>query len=406
MSKREAKKPSYGHDPANVDESLFSQRLVDWYRERARDLPWRRTRDPYPIWVSEIMLQQTRVETVIPYFERFLEEFPTLESLASADSDDVVARWSGLGYYSRARNLHKGAGFVMERHGGRFPETREAALEVPGIGPYTSAAILSIAYGKPHAVVDGNVIRVLARLYRLEPPEDRRVPSLETLAGTLMGDAPPADFNQAMMELGATVCRPRQPECGICPVREFCEAHNTGDPERFPFPKKKPELEFLEFALFLVRSKDNHWLLEKGAWPHIPHLWLPPIVTAGDTEEAGDAAWSRWLRSRKTGSLGLLSWEELGSFKHSVTHRRMTFRVFETVCEAHDDRLTHRATSSRVLQDRAVEDHTDEVGAREGISQKWVPTDAIGRIGHSSILKKALSKRNQLSLGLPRGDRG
>src|SRR6202049_4537333 len=202
------------------------RRLLLWYQERKRDLPWRRTRDPYRIWLSEIMLQQTRVAAVIPYYERFLASFPNMQALARARTDRVLANWAGLGYYSRARNLQRAAKEMVSRHAGNFPREYEAALALPGIGRYTAAAVLSIAYDAPHAVLDGNVARVLARIGALHG--DLRAPALwrelEATAQHLLARNASGDWNQAMMELGATVCTPKSPRCGECPVEKWCRA--------------------------------------------------------------------------------------------------------------------------------------------------------------------------------------
>ena len=203
--------------------------MLSWFAERKRDLPWRRTRDPYRIWLSEIMLQQTRVAAVIPYYERFLKTFPDVRALAVADPDFVLANWAGLGYYSRARNLQRAAKEIVTQHAGHFPREYQAALALPGIGRYTAAAVLSIAYEAPHAVLDGNVARVLARIGAVRG--DLRAPAtwrkLECTAQDLLERNAAGDWNQAMMELGATVCTPKSPHCVECPVEKWCRAHGT-----------------------------------------------------------------------------------------------------------------------------------------------------------------------------------
>jgi A/G-specific adenine glycosylase len=221
--------------------SIFRRQLLDWFRQFQRDLPWRSTKDPYCIWISEIMLQQTRVAVVIPYYERFLERFPDVRSLAEAPQEEVLRLWSGLGYYSRARNLQKAAQQIVALHGGEFPHEEEATLALPGIGPYTGAAILSIAFDAKYAVLDGNVARVLARLGALRGNlrESRRWQSLQERAGELLDQKSPGDWNQAMMELGAMICMPRAPQCLLCPVAKFCRARQLGDPESFPEKRKK-----------------------------------------------------------------------------------------------------------------------------------------------------------------------
>ena len=196
----------------------FRAALLAWYRQNRRNLPWRRTQDPYRIWLSEIMLQQTRVAAVIEHYARFLQRFPTVQSLAPAREVSVLALWSGLGYYRRARNLHAAAKTVMRDHGGEFPRTSKALLDLPGIGRYTAAAIASIAYGEPSAVVDGNVERVISRL----SGDTLGGEPVWQIAGNLLSPEHPGDFNQAMMELGAVMCLPAQPKCLECPVRKFC----------------------------------------------------------------------------------------------------------------------------------------------------------------------------------------
>ena len=210
------------------------RRLLEWYRSAARDLPWRRSRDPYRVWLSEVMLQQTTVRTVIPYFEQFVERYPTVEALAAAREEDVLGAWSGLGYYHRARNLLRGARHVRDHHGGRFPASLEAALAVPGVGLYTASAILSIAHGVALPVVDGNVRRVLARLFALRGPEWRKDAPYYNRADEMLDRESPGDWNQAVMELGATICLPRRPACPVCPLRSGCRAAALGLQDELP----------------------------------------------------------------------------------------------------------------------------------------------------------------------------
>ena len=217
--------------------------LLAWYRRSHRPLPWRRTDDPYRIWVSEVMLQQTTVKTVMPYYESFLERFPTVSALAAAAEEDVLAAWSGLGYYHRARNLHRGAKHVAQ-HGGRFPRTLEGALGVPGVGLYTASAVLSIAYGVALPVVDGNVRRVFARLFALRGASWRKEGRYYNRAEELLDTEAPGDWNQALMELGATVCTPRKPACPVCPVRAQCRALAEGLTERLPEAKARHAITF------------------------------------------------------------------------------------------------------------------------------------------------------------------
>ncbi len=219
----------------------FRQRLVAWFRGEQRDLPWRGTKNPYAIWISEIMLQQTRVAAVIPYYERFLERFPDVRVLAEAPEEEALRLWSGLGYYSRARNLQRAAREIVRRHGAQFPREYEAALALPGIGQYTAAAILSIAHDEPYAVLDGNVARVLARLdaVRGDVRGPEKWKKLQLGADALLDRGAPGQWNQAMMELGATVCTPKAPRCDSCPVSAFCTAKRLGISEEIPEKRKK-----------------------------------------------------------------------------------------------------------------------------------------------------------------------
>jgi A/G-specific adenine glycosylase len=242
----------------------FRKNLLAWFTHFRRDLPWRRTNDPYRIWLSEIMLQQTRVNTVIPYYERFLARFPDIRSLAEASEEEVVRLWSGLGYYSRARNLQTAARQIVSRHNSKFPDTLEDALGLPGIGSYTGAAILSIAYGKKHAVLDGNVARVLARLgaVRGDLRSGKRWQQLQKAADALLAPRAPGDWNQAMMEFGATLCTPRSPRCLLCPVGEFCQARKLGLAEAIPEKRaKRRDIDLTLASLVLVDSQERTLVL-------------------------------------------------------------------------------------------------------------------------------------------------
>ena len=265
---------------------LFRRRLLSWFGRAKRDLPWRQTRDPYRIWLSEIMLQQTRVAAVIPYYRRFLKRFPTVQHLARARPAAVLEAWAGLGYYSRARNLHLAARKIVTRHGGKFPHEWDATLALPGIGRYTAAAILSIAHDHPLAVLDGNVARVLARLEARRgelrrPPEWKR---LETAAGALLARRAPGDWNQAMMELGATVCTPQAPRCPLCPVARWCRARALGLAERLPVARRKTRTVKVTVAAAVLLDPRGHTLLVRrpgGDGALFSRLWQFPAVEAG-----------------------------------------------------------------------------------------------------------------------------
>lgn len=249
----------------------LSAALLEWYDRHARVMPWRVgpaerkagiRPDPYRIWLSEVMLQQTTVVAVRDYFRRFTDRWPTVSALAAAEDAAVMAEWAGLGYYARARNLLKGARAVVAEHGGRFPETREGLLTLPGVGPYTAAAVASIAFDAPEVVVDGNVERVMARLFRVETPLPPAKAELTVLAARLTPQNRPGDYAQAVMDLGATICTPRSPACGICPWREPCVARAEGVQADLPRKLPKAAKPTRRGILYLVRRRDGAWLLE------------------------------------------------------------------------------------------------------------------------------------------------
>lgn len=270
-------------------ESEFRKALLTWYLEEKRDLPWRRTSNPYHIWVSEVMLQQTRVETVIPYYERFIGKFPTLADLAYAKEEDVLKLWEGLGYYSRARNLQAGVKEVVEEYGSRIPETRKDISKLKGVGPYTAGAVLSIAFGVPEHAVDGNVMRVLSRILVIE--EDIAIPKtrklFEEVVMALIDKEDPSSFNQGLMELGATICTPR-PKCLLCPVREYCTAFHEGRQEELPVKSKKVKMRTLPMVSVAIRNTEGKWLLtQRPSKGLLANMWEFPMVEsiAGDVEE-------------------------------------------------------------------------------------------------------------------------
>lgn len=241
--------------------------LLDWYDRNRRRLPWRaepgETPDPYRVWLSEVMLQQTTVQTVAGYFADFLRRWPRVEDLAAAPLDDVLAAWAGLGYYARARNLHKCALAVASLHNGQFPQTEDGLRALPGIGDYTAAAIAAIAFGRPAAVMDGNVERVISRLFAVEEPLPAAKPRLKHLTTALTPQQRPGDYAQAMMDLGATLCSPRRPACGLCPVRGHCAAWAAGTAERYPLKAAKPEKPTRHGVCHVLMRKDGAMLLRR-----------------------------------------------------------------------------------------------------------------------------------------------
>ncbi len=267
----------------------ISRRLLDWHRRHGRrNLPWQRTRDPYPIWVSEIMLQQTRVETVIPYFERFLARFPDIEALATAQTDAVLGLWTGLGYYARARHLHRAARLIVAEHGGVFPKDFDQVAALPGIGRSTAGAILAFAFGRRHPILDCNVKRVLARYHAVEGwPGRREVEQrLWALAERHTPRTRVAAYTQAIMDLGATVCRRARPGCPACPLRGHCRARRRGNPEAYPAPRPRAALPQRAVTLLMIRDPRGRVLLQRrppaGLWGG---LWGFPECEGPDPQE-------------------------------------------------------------------------------------------------------------------------
>lgn len=250
-------------DPAN--KVKLYKTLLGWFGRHARDLPFRRTKDPYRIWLSEIMLQQTQVKTVIPYYQRFLEKLPTVQALAAAKVDTVLKLWQGLGYYTRAKSLHRAAKIIVEDHDGNFPQTFDEILALPGIGRYTAGAIGSIAFGLPKAVLDGNVIRVLCRLYAIDenPTEVDTRDKLWRIAEELLPANNCGNWNQALMELGSEVCTPKNPHCDICPVKRFCTAHEKGLQNTLPLQKKKNTIPHYTVVVAVVLNTEGKLLIDK-----------------------------------------------------------------------------------------------------------------------------------------------
>ena len=302
----------------------IAEALLDWYDEHARALPWRGIQDPYRTWVSEAMLQQTRVETVLPYYSRFLSRFPALRDLAYASVEDVLKEWQGLGYYSRARNLWLGARQVMDEYGGQLPADPALLARVRGIGPYTAGAISSIAFGLPVPAVDGNVIRVYSRLFgiRSDPTVPTNRKELEALAAKLVPAERPGDYNQAVMDLGATVCVPGTPDCARCPLSSLCDAYRTGDASELPMlPQAKPP-KLIPYTVVVVLSS-GRVLMRQRTEKLLQGLWCFPMVE-GMLRPSDILAYamSHW-------QLPLSDPAEFGSAKHVFTHRVWQMRLYK-----------------------------------------------------------------------------
>lgn len=308
--------------------SAFRRRLLAWYRKHRRDLPWRRRDDPYAVWLSEVMLQQTRVETARGYFERFLERFPTLTDLAVADEEDVLKAWEGLGYYSRARNLHRAARTVVEDHGGALPDTYEGLIGLPGVGPYTAAAVSSIAFDRPHPALDGNVMRVFSRLLRIEA-DPRRTSTRADMVRTgeaLMPRSGAGDLNQALMELGARVCAPAQPRCTDCPVADWCRAlAELEDPSVLPMRPVRKQRPHLQVTAGIIRRAGKVLIAKRPPGGMLAGLWEFP----GGKQEPGESL-ADCLRREIHEELEITIdvEEEVASVEHEYTHLSITLHAF------------------------------------------------------------------------------
>src|ERR1700733_812222 len=312
----------------------FRRRLLAWYDQHQRELPWRASRDPYRVWLSEIMLQQTRVAAVIEHYQEFLRRFPTIKKLAAAREATVLAAWSGLGYYRRARMLHAAAKVVVREYGGKFPTTAEGWQALPGVGRYTAAAIASIAFDEPVAVVDGNVERVLQRVSGMRLTGEE----LWQVANELLDAKRPGDFNQAMMELGAVVCTPRAPACLTCPVVELCVTRGETAPKAKPARQNKREIHYAldrrDGEVFLVRRPPDASLM--------PGMWELPELTTGNV--AGSPSFT---------------------VRHSITVTDYTVRVWHAAVPAHVD-------------------------------GKWIPTGRVGQVALTGLAQKILRKAEML----------
>jgi A/G-specific adenine glycosylase len=350
-----------------MNQKLIVRKLLPWFARNARDLPWRRTRDPYAIWVSEIMLQQTQVKTVLPYWERWMRALPNITALAGARQEKLHKLWEGLGYYTRVRNLQQAARLVIERHGGAFPEQYDDVLDLPGVGPYTAGAICSIAFNQPRPILDGNVVRVLSRVFGIDgnPREARTRARLWRIAEELVVAAAPqgkgkqrssSAFNQSLMELGALVCTPRRPQCEECPLLDHCVAYRDNRVQDLPCPGPRPRATPRWFVAFVARHGNRFLVRQRPAGVVNAHLWefpnvelaangsdAPPptprvrcarfsVSVAPNSLKAGHRAApaSAELARAAHRSLGLRpdAFQPLCTIRHSITRYRITLSVF------------------------------------------------------------------------------
>jgi A/G-specific adenine glycosylase len=340
------------------------RRLGAWFDAERRDLPWRRTRDPYAIWLSEVMLQQTRVKTVEDYFPRFLKAYPTVAHLARADLADVLGAWSGLGYYRRARALYAGAREVVAKYGGKLPNDAISLRTIAGIGPYTAGAISSIAFGAQEPLVDGNVARVLARLFALRC--DVRSPAGVREVWALAADLVPADrpgrHNEALMELGATICLPREPRCDACPVRDLCAARREGVQSELPIAKKKKPPREVSMLALISRRGQRVLLGRRRPGGLFGGLWEPPMVEGGDGDARAEASLAVLLGV----TVGAMT--RVGEQTHVLTHRKLRITI---------------ATAE-------IESEPADPGGTTYDCLAWKGTSELGSLAMSSLARKVL----------------
>lgn len=354
---------------APTDLANLRAALLEWYDGHARVLPWRtppastEAADPYAVWVSEVMLQQTRVETVLRYYGPFMARFPTAAALADASEDAVMAAWSGLGYYRRARFLHQGVREVVARYGGRVPQDPAARSELPGVGRYTAGAIGSIAFGRAEPIVDGNVVRVLARLFAIDTPPGTRETDTRmwALAGALVEGPRPGDFNQSLMELGATVCSKGMPRCELCPLTGACQARAQGRQGELPRPRAKKPPKPVSLAAVVVHG-DDRLCLQRGSGTLFGGLWNLPMAEGRGPRAARAALVA-------SGIAATPATKPVARLEHVLTHRRLSVAVFLAP-------LSQRAPESAIHGDR---EHV-----------RVVKLGALPTLGLSSLTKKIL----------------
>ena len=328
-------------------------RLLSWYRTNQRRLPWRLDADPYKIWISEIMLQQTQVRTAIPYFERFIERFPTVDHLAAASIDELLRYWQGLGYYSRVRLLHKAARSIITEHGGELPRSYQALLNLPGIGAYTAGAVSSIAFGEAVPAIDGNVLRVFSRFFAIADSDRRQLSKrIESKILPLLKTVDPSQFNQAVMELGALICRPRRPDCKCCPWQGDCLAYRNGQTEELPKKRRKGPIPHYDIAVGIVRSGSRLLMQRRPEKGFLGGLWQFPGARRQNRESLGKIVEGIFQQEWK--------WNlEFGRRKHTIRHAYSHFRI-----------SLHAFSSQSTEASPPIADETDP--------WQWLPIASIG----------------------------
>jgi A/G-specific adenine glycosylase len=309
----------------------FVPSLLKWYDANARDLPWRSSTSPYRTWVSEVMLQQTQVDTVIPYFQRWIARFPDIETLANSTEQDVLSLWEGLGYYRRARNLHNAAKMVMTAYEGQVPDSPEDLQNLPGIGPYTAAAIMAIAFEKDMAAIDGNIRRVFSRLFNIEKPLRSSIGEkrIRELAETHLPTGKASAYNQALMDLGAIICTPKEPDCENCPIKEHCQAFALGIQEERPIKHPRKKTPCFTVTAAVISRGDRVLLAKRPSDGLLGGLWEFPGGTLEDDDEDLESCLKR--ETREEMGVDVLIKSAFGHYKHAYTHFKITLHAF--ICE-------------------------------------------------------------------------
>jgi A/G-specific adenine glycosylase len=320
--------------------------LLCWFKKKGRDLPWRKTHDPYAIWVSEIMLQQTQVATVIPYYQRFLKSYPTVRHLAKADLSKVLKLWEGLGYYSRARNLHRASKLVLNHFQGKIPDNLNDLVSLPGIGKYTAGAILSIAYNKEAPILDGNVKRVLSRLFTISEDQKKSEALLWKLSESLIPKGCASAFNQAIMDLGAMICTPEDPQCPRCPLRHHCKGKASGEPTKYPSKKVRKKIPLITAVSAVIQRNGRVLLKHRPPKGLLGGLWEFPNWRSGESERLRLRSRLRSYIEKEMGMNAEVK-DSLGTFKQTFTHFKLTLHVFH--CEAINGRGKGKWVPTRSL---------------------------------------------------------
>lgn len=324
-----------------INSKQFQKDLINWFYKEQRILPWRENKDPYRIWVSEIMLQQTKVDTVIPYFNNFMNKFPTLESLAEADQEDVLKAWEGLGYYSRAKNLQSAVKEVVESYGGVVPNSKDEILSLKGVGPYTAGAVLSIAYDKPEPAVDGNVMRVFSRLYCIDADiaksSSRKI--FERSVLKLISHEDPSAFNQAIMELGALICTPTSPKCLLCPVNEHCLAYDKGVQTDYPKKEKKIKVTEKNMSVLLLQNEVGKLLVQKrDSEGLLANLWQFPTLEMTLVNLSPLETWKEWTEEYTEQQVE--NFEYVDEVEHIFSHLKWKMKIYKVFIKG-DKTLTN-----------------------------------------------------------------